>query len=353
MTHHSEALTRAYGDASIAEAVASGHLKSLDPRVRALCTYAVRLTGAPSTIRENDLGVLRAEGLDDRAIVDANQVVAYFNYVNRIALGLGVELEEAWTEVQRARRHYPLARGGSSFPTVEAGSLPWLSVKQMREVDRVMIEELGITLELMMENAGRSLARLAAHLLGGDLDGRHVRVLAGTGGNGGGGLVAARHLSVGGAKLDVWLGAPPDRLTPVSAAQCAILHWMNVPITFGARHATDPELVLDALLGYGQRGALRAETARLIAWAAGRRVLSLDVPSGLELATGRLLEPHVRAEATLTLALPKAVLKTGKEVVGDLFVADISVPPLVYEKLGIPYASPFGPGPIVQVAGAV
>ncbi len=323
--------------------------------MRALCVYAVRLTSAPSTIQEDDLGALRAVGLDDRSIVDANQVVAYFNYVNRVAHGLGVELEASWTGVQRARRHYPLARNGRGFPTAEAGSLPWLSVEQMREVDRVMIEELGVTLELMMENAGRSLALLAAHMLGGDLDGRYVRVLAGTGGNGGGGLVAARHLAAAGARVDVWLGAAPERLAPVPAARCAILHRMKVPVTFRARlHSTDPdpELVLDALLGYGQLGAPRAETARLIVWAAGRRVLSLDVPSGLELATGRLLEPHVRAETTLTLGLPKAALRSGKDVVGDLYLADISIPPLVYEKLGIAYVPPFGPGSIVRVIGA-
>lgn len=59
----------------------------------ALCTYAEKLTRLPSAVTEEDLDPLRRLGLDDRAIVDANQVVAYFNYVNRVAEGLGVELE--------------------------------------------------------------------------------------------------------------------------------------------------------------------------------------------------------------------------------------------------------------------
>jgi uncharacterized peroxidase-related enzyme len=59
----------------------------------ALCGYARKLTLGPAAMRESDLEPLRALGLDDRAIVDANQVVAYFNYVNRIAEGLGVDLE--------------------------------------------------------------------------------------------------------------------------------------------------------------------------------------------------------------------------------------------------------------------
>ena len=53
-----------------------------------------------------DIDVLRAHGLDDRAIVDANQVVSYFNYVNRVADGLGVELEPSWPPELRAPRKY-------------------------------------------------------------------------------------------------------------------------------------------------------------------------------------------------------------------------------------------------------
>jgi uncharacterized peroxidase-related enzyme len=58
-----------------------------------LLEYAVKLTRAPEWMTEADVDALRRAGLDDRAVVDANQVVAYFNYVNRIADGLGVGLE--------------------------------------------------------------------------------------------------------------------------------------------------------------------------------------------------------------------------------------------------------------------
>lgn len=71
-------------------------MERLDTRLRALVGYAVKLTLTPGSIQEHDVASLRAHGLDDRAIVDANQVVAYFNYVNRVAEGLGVELEDRW-----------------------------------------------------------------------------------------------------------------------------------------------------------------------------------------------------------------------------------------------------------------
>ena len=116
----------------------------------------------------------------------------------------------------------------------------------------------------------------------------------------------------------------------------------------------DEELIVDALLGYSQKGAPSGEVAALIRRAGGAPVLSLDVPSGLELASGRLYDPHVRATATLTLALPKQGLRSDDAagVIGDLYLADISVPPAVYERLGIRYSSPFGRSPLVRIDAA-
>lgn len=70
---------------------------ALTPRERALVGYADKLTDAPATITLEDIGRLRAQGLDDRAIHDACAIVAYFAFVNRIADGLGVEIEQGGT----------------------------------------------------------------------------------------------------------------------------------------------------------------------------------------------------------------------------------------------------------------
>ena len=77
--------------------------------------------------------------------------------------------------------------------------VPTVTVAQMREVDRIMVDELHIELLQMMENAGRCLAAHTRGWLGGQVIGRRVVVLAGSGGNGGGGLVAARRLTIWGA----------------------------------------------------------------------------------------------------------------------------------------------------------
>lgn len=92
------------------EAVASGDLDSLPERLRLLCQYALKLTVSPWEMTEADLGALRDGGFSDRDIVDANQVVAYYNYVNRVAEGLGVELEGYWPAESRRKRTYARRR---------------------------------------------------------------------------------------------------------------------------------------------------------------------------------------------------------------------------------------------------
>jgi uncharacterized peroxidase-related enzyme len=108
VVQHGASLARESGDEALAEAVASAQHDRLSARMRALCAYALKLTLRPWDMIEEDLDPLRAEGLSDRDIVDANQVVAYFNYVNRVADGLGVELEPSWPEEIRRERSYPV-----------------------------------------------------------------------------------------------------------------------------------------------------------------------------------------------------------------------------------------------------
>jgi NAD(P)H-hydrate epimerase len=203
----------------------------------------------------------------------------------------------------------------------------------------------------MMENAGANLAWLASMMMGGDVSGRRITVLAGPGGNGGGGLVAARRLIGWGADVAVRLASDPAELAAVPLEQLRLLEQMEAPIEAGARGLGGTELFIDAILGYSQRGDPRGDAAALVAATANSTVLSLDVPTGVELERGIIGEPAVRATATLTLALPKEALRTGaaQPLVGDLYLADISVPATVYDRVGIAYRSPFSGSPIVQL----
>ena len=227
----------------------------------------------------------------------------------------------------------------------------------MREVDRLMIEEYGIELIQMMENAGRNLATAGRDLFfTGDPIGRKVAVLCGTGGNGGGGLVAARRLAGWGAAVTVWLTKEPDEYVGVPGHQLDILQKLDAEI--GVADGVPElraELVLDAIIGYSLSGPPRGSAADLIqaANAADAPVLSLDAPSGLDTTTGQAHEPAVKATATLTLALPKAGLQAdeARPYVGDLYLADIGVPPELYAQpsLGLDVGPLFATEEIVRV----
>jgi NAD(P)H-hydrate epimerase len=207
----------------------------------------------------------------------------------------------------------------------------------------------------MMENAGRNLAHLARErFLGGDPRGKRVIVLAGTGGNGGGGLVAARRLHNWGAQVAVSLAKPATDYRGVPAQQLGILQLMGTALLeTGADLPQTCELILDALIGYSLSGAPCGETATLIQWANEQDapILSLDTPSGLDTTSGQAYPPIIRAAATLTLALPKTGLLVPDAVpyVGDLYLADISIPPGLYASLGISIPFLFAEDDIIPI----
>ena len=221
--------------------------------------------------------------------------------------------------------------------------VPALTADQMREVDRVMVEELHIELIQMMENAGRSLAELAIARFAP----HRVTVLAGPGGNGGGGMVAARHLANRGSQVSVVL-SDPGALTPVPAHQADILGRMGAII---AEEPTPADLVVDALIGYSIHGSPAGPAAVLIEWANAQAspILALDAPSGLDVTTGAQGTPTVQATATMTLALPKVGLLAAASV-GELYLADISVPTQVYQRFGIVPGQLFTDSSVVRVA---
>lgn len=217
---------------------------------------------------------------------------------------------------------------------------PYITSAQMREIDRLMVEECHIELIQMMENAGRNLARLArSRFLKGDPVGKIVLILAGSGGNGGGGLVCARFLHNWGAKVRVVVTKPFSKLKGVPKHQLDILMRMNISILVSDEKLTlqdSFDLIIDSLIGYSLRGAPRDEAARLIKWTNEQKVpvLSLDIPSGIDPTTGIIYDPTVKATATMTLALPKEGLNSEVAVlhVGELYLADISVPPELYSR---------------------
>jgi NAD(P)H-hydrate repair Nnr-like enzyme with NAD(P)H-hydrate epimerase domain len=200
----------------------------------------------------------------------------------------------------------------------------------MAEADRIASGELGIPLELLMENASRQIA-VAARLFLGDPAGKRIVAFAGSGNNGGDALGALRHLSGWGAEVRaVKVGAPRD-----------------------AAAVDDADLLIDGLLGTSIAGPPRDAAADLIRSANASRVpiLAVDLPSGMHPDTGEPLGVTIRAALTVTLALPKVGLMTTRShaLVGDLLLADIGIPPQVFDRLTIETRGLFDDGDLVRI----
>lgn len=217
-----------------------------------------------------------------------------------------------------------------TYPTIPAESLPWLTVEEMAEADRLAIEVFGIELLQMMEHAGRSLADVVMSVApDGD-----VAVLAGGGNNGGGGLCAARHLINRGRSVSVTLAT--DRVGDAAGHH---LHTLAAMGTASVEDPPDVPVVVDALVGYGLDGPLRGRAAELAAWSAGRDTISLDFPSGYGYPDA------VDPLATVTLALPKVGLRP----VRPLYLADLGLPDALWATMGVAVDAVFSDGPVIEV----
>lgn len=236
------------------------------------------------------------------------------------------------------------------FQTDTGRPVPAVTAAEMRAVDRVAVEEVGLQLLQMMENAGSSLAWHARDVADGP-----VVVVAGDGGNGGGGLVCARHLANRDVPVSVVLDRPAAELTGAAAHQFGILSEMDVP-QYGPDDVWDDEasVVVDALVGYGLDGPLRPPASTLVETIQtvgrdGARVVSLDVPSGRDATTGGASGPVVDPDRTVTLALPKTGLGANT---GSLYLADIGIPAVVYDRVGVAYECPFGSADWTELVAA-
>jgi NAD(P)H-hydrate epimerase len=250
------------------------------------------------------------------------------------------------------------------FPVRRASTIPTVTAAEMARVDGLAMDEFGIDILQMMEQAGSHLAELVRAELGGDLRGRRIVVAVGPGNNGGGGLAAARHLANRGATVRVILARPVNRLGEAGRHQLATLLQMSVDCCVAIYDVPDDELdrefasadaVADAVLGYRAAGAPHDGVLWLVDRVARASVpvISLDLPSGVDADTGEVPGAAVTASATLTLALPKPGLfrGAGRERAGRVHLGDIGIPTALYRRLGLEAGIPFAEGRIVRLEG--
>ena len=220
-----------------------------------------------------------------------------------------------------------------------------LNRQQVRQVDRLAVEELGIPGVVLMENAGREVAMAALDVLEGDLqvfagDARVV-ILCGGGNNGGDGYVAARHLANHNAKVTAFAAVDPATLRGDAAIHYAIAAKMNLveplftedQLLAAAQPLSEAHLIIDALLGTGFSGAVRPHLAAIIDTAnamkeRGALIVAVDVPSGFDCDTGTPSNAAIYADVTVTFVAPKTgfAQPQAELYVGRLTVGDIGAP---------------------------
>lgn len=216
-----------------------------------------------------------------------------------------------------------------------------LTSEEVARLDAAAAER-GVTTLQLMEVAGWQVARCAWHRLGGPTA---VGVIAGYGNNGGDGLVAARHLATWGCAMRVLVLGGEARVTGVvrdhvlSARRCGVDVVVDGDAALVGGILSRTELGIDAILGTGLRSAPREPQASAIRAIneSGIRILSVDVPSGLDATSGEAFDPTVRAAMTCTLTAMKRGLRRGDAVAyaGDIWVADIGMPATAWLEAGL------------------
>lgn len=212
------------------------------------------------------------------------------------------------------------------------------TAKQMHEIDAAAISQYGLPEIALMESAGHRVFEATLKILG-NVDTKTICVLAGSGNNGGDALVTARYLSNNGAKIKVFLIGNKNHRTDSFNIQIKILREIGIEIL---QLETDrswerlqvalkfTDAIIDGVLGTGFFGELRPPALRLIKMinAAGKKIISIDIPSGVASDTGAVEETAMNAICTVALGLPKPghFICPGAKFVGKLIIEDIGIP---------------------------
>lgn len=210
-----------------------------------------------------------------------------------------------------------------------------LTAKCAKEIDYKARDIFGISTLVLMENAGRCVAEEAVEMLRGK---KNVAIFCGRGNNGGDGFVAARHLLVAGVRPDIFLAGSIGGLDNEARLNLEILLRLKQKITEIEKENLDLmknkisryALIIDALLGVGLIGEVRGIYPELIGIinTSKAKVLSVDIPSGLDATTGRILGCCVKAHKTVTFVAKKRgmALNQGPRVCGKIAVKDLGIP---------------------------
>jgi len=213
------------------------------------------------------------------------------------------------------------------------------TASEIREMDRLTIEKIGMPGIVLMENASRAAGRVFLEHFH-PVPGARVVTLCGKGNNGGDGFAVARHLSGSGMGVTVILLARPSQVTGDALTNLEVIKRIggiriieagtSSALEENLHYIEESDYIIDAILGTGINSEVEGVYSRAISAinSSGRPVMSVDIPSGLNSDTGRIMGVAVRADLTVTFGFPKLgqVIFPGANLAGRLVCADIGIP---------------------------
>lgn len=219
--------------------------------------------------------------------------------------------------------------------------------KQMNEIDKRSIERVGIPGVVLMENAAIGVVQEVLKLLG-TTAGKKAVIFAGKGNNGGDAFAVARRLYNLGVEVSVYIAAHKGEISGDAAINLKIIENMGIEasevLESGVLKRISKELftanvIIDGLLGTGLKGGAEGLIGEIINLAngSGCKIVSIDIPSGVNGETGKVEGACIKADVTVTFGLPKtgSVVHPGCEYTGRLVIADIGIPEIVLEGMAI------------------
>lgn len=213
----------------------------------------------------------------------------------------------------------------------------YLNTDEMKRLEGHAVGKFNISLEQMMQNAGKAVFDVVIkEIIKGNSD-MNILVLSGKGNNGGDALVTARLLAQNNINIVVSLPYPDDSLSAMSQNELKKIKSSGILIkrSFESIDLSKFDLIIDALFGFSLTGDPYAKETEIIEQINCSQipVLSVDVPSGLDVHNGIIGDPTITANYTVALGMPKKGMKKNYEIIGKLFLGDLGIPDLAYRDM--------------------
>ena len=221
----------------------------------------------------------------------------------------------------------------------------YLNTTEMQVLEKYAVEHFDITLEQMMEDAGKAVFDVVMNEVLAPVqipdqarnDKGRVLVVSGKGNNGGDALVTARLLYEKGIEVSILSPYPVEEFSDMAKAEMKKVMEIGIPIVEDIGNGYS--LIIDALFGFSLKGNPRPPADKIIEQILCSRVpiLAVDVPSGLDVHDGSIGKPTIKANYTVALGMLKKGLEEHPDVVGKIYLGDLGIPKQAYQDMGYEY----------------